>query len=401
MLRGILISPDQGLRRGVEARIADSGHILLVRTFDRYLTIDELQRLQRAHSTQLILLDIGSDEATVTLASQFTKMFPGTPIVALAHVGDPSVLMRLMHAGVREFLTPPFSKELYLDSIARLISAVRDAPTVSHSTDLLFAFLPAKAGSGCSTVAMNAAMAMSRVPDHRVLLADFDCRSGIARFLLKLTTAFSVLDALERSASLDDSIWGEIVCRSGSLDVLASGPLQRGSGPDGASINRLLEFARARYNSVCVDLPDTIDESSIEIMHEARRILMVVHPDLASVYLAREKLRFLRSVELEDRVSIVLNRWRRDACLSMADIESVVGLPVQHTISDDYDSLYRALLDGVAVDSSTEIGKEFAKLGRALSETRSDRNEVTPKKRMVEYFSLLPARYSLFPSQRS
>jgi pilus assembly protein CpaE len=400
MIRAILIAPDLELRSQLEARLAETGQMVLLRSFDRYLSFEEVQRFARAHSPHAVLLDVESNPAAIPLAANIARHIASAKVIALARSCDPALLVRLMNAGVREFLYPPFPKELYLEAVARLTEAVREAPVTSDSTDLLFAFLPAKAGSGCSTLAMNAAAAISRFCDGRVLLADLDFYSGIARFLLKLNSAFSVLDAMDRAAEIDEAIWVELVTRTELMDVLASGPIRRAFHPDPVALRRVFDYARRHYQAICVDLAGTLEEASVELLHEARRILLVIQPDLASVYLAKEKLRFLATMELEDRVSVVLNRWHRDACLSIPDIESVVGLPVQFTIGDDANLFYRSLLAGVGVDPGTEIGKEIARLGLALSETKSQKSELTPKRRMVEYFSLVPAKYSLFPSKQ-
>jgi pilus assembly protein CpaE len=400
MIRAILISPDPELRSQFELRLAETGQMVLLRSFDRYLSFEEVQRFSRAHAPHAVLLDVQSDPVAITLAGNIARHLPSAQVVALARTCDTDLLVRLMNAGVREFLYPPFPKDLYLEAVARLTEAVRDAPAVSDSTDLLFAFLPAKAGSGCSTLAMNAAAAISRFSEGRVLLVDLDFYSGIARFLLKLNSAFSVLDALDRAAEMDEAIWAELVTRTELMDVLASGTIRRAFHPDPAALHRVIDYARRHYRAICVDLAGTFEEASVELLHESRRILLVLQPDLASVYLAKEKLRFLASMELEDRVSVVLNRWHREACLSIPDIESVVGLPVQFTIGDDPPLIYRSLLAGVGVDPGTEVGKEIARLGSALAETKPQKSELTPKRRMVEYFSLVPAKYSLFPSKR-
>jgi len=233
-----------------------------------------------------------------------------------------------------------------------------------------------------------------------VLLADFDINSGIARFLLKLSSGFSVQDALDKAGELDESMWQEIVASAGMLDVLASGQIQRSLRAQQGAVRRLIGFARKRYKALCLDFSGGLEEHCLEALEECRRILLVVQPDLATVYLAREKLRFLRALDLEDRVTVLLNRWQRHACLSMADIESVIGLPIQHTLGEDGEVVYKALLSGAPVEPGTELGKELARLAVFLSEAHGDRAEVTPKKRMVEYFSLLPAKYTLFPGQR-
>ncbi len=400
MLRGLLIAPHADLSKGLRARIADSGQVVLLRTFERYMTAEELYRFGRAHNPQVLFLDIESDPDAMALAGQIDDLLPGVQLVALHHKWTPELLMKLMNVGVRELLYPPFAKEPFLESIMRLARAVRETPVARDSSDLLYAFLPAKAGCGCSTLATNLAVALTRANQGGVVLADFDLPSGIVRFLLKIAHSFSIQDALEKAGELDDAIWAELVYPVGKLDVLASGPVQRDFRVEPGAIRRLFEFARRRYKVICADLSGQLEEFSIDVLQESRRVLLVVQPDLPAVYLAREKLRLLRMLDLEDRVSIILNRWSRNACLSIADIESVVGLPVEYTISEDHEAVYKALLSGTPLDPASEAGKELARLAATLGAPRPEKTEVTPKRRMVEYFSLLPARYSLFPGQR-
>jgi pilus assembly protein CpaE len=400
MLRGFLVAPNRDLRSGLQARIADSGQVVLLRTFERYLTDEELHRFGRAHNPHLLFLDIETDPDVLEITQKLPDLLPNTQLVVLHGACTPDLLLKLMNLGLRELLYPPFAKELYLESIGRLDRAVREAPVVNDSSDLLYAFLPAKGGCGSSTLATNVAAALTRATSGGVLLADFDLPSGIVRFLLKIAHAFSIQDALERAGELDERLWAELTATSGKLDVLASGPVQKDFRVEIGAIRRLFEFARRRYKAICADLSGQLEDFSIDVLQESRRVLLVVQPDLPTVYLAREKLRLLQSLELDDRVSIILNRWRRDACLSIADIESVVGLPVEYTVSEDHEAVYKALLSGTPLDPASEAGKEVARLAVMLGEARPEKAVVTPKRRMVEYFSLLPARYSLFPGPR-
>jgi Flp pilus assembly CpaE family ATPase len=122
----------------------------------------------------------------------------------------------------------------------------------------------------------------------------------------------------------------------------------------------------------------------------------VVQPDLPTVYLAREKVAFLRSMDLEERVGIILNRWHREACLTIADIESALGLPIEDTVADSPAAVYRAMLNAAPVEPASDLGRELAGLAVRLAEAKTEKPGATPKRRMVEYFNVLPARYSLF-----
>lgn len=400
MFRAVLIAPDPELRAPIERLVAETRLAVLLKTFDRYLTQEELAGVVRAYSPQVLFVDIATSPGALETAAQMQRTMPGVNVVALHPQCDPQLLIRLLHSGLREILYPPFAAEPFRESMARLAAAIRETPAEREETDLVYTILPAKPGTGASTIALNAALAMSRASEGRVLMSDFDLNCGVTRFQWKLTNPFSVHDAMEKAGDLDGSLWAELVSPVGRLDVLSSGAIQPDFPTDIGRIRRMIDFARRQYRVLLIDLSGNMEHFSIELMAQSRRILLVVRPDLATVYLAREKLRYLRSLDLEDRVGILLNRWHRDAVLSMGDIEGVLGLPVQQTFPEDAKAVYQAVLAGDGVDPASDLGREVAQLAVSLYEYVPQSKNVTPKRRMVEYFSLLPARYSLFPPGR-
>jgi Flp pilus assembly CpaE family ATPase len=227
------------------------------------------------------------------------------------------------------------------------------------------------------------------------LLADFDLNNGIQAFMLKLENPHSILDAVESSGQLDDHIWSRLVSATGRLDVLASGRMNPGFRIEPAQVHAILDFARRHYRAACVDLSGNLEKYSIEILHEAKRIFLVVTAELPALHLARQKLNHLRSLELEGRVSIVLNRAQKRALLNEAEIEGLIGLPVELTCPNDYAGVHRALTAGRRIDPSSELGKCFRRIAEAALGQRS--KSVAGRKRFVEYFSILPARYSAAP----
>ncbi|MDX1984725.1 MAG: hypothetical protein SFV51_30915 [Bryobacteraceae bacterium] len=396
MLRGVIVSPNRQLREGLERRVAESGKVVVLKSCEHYPRLEELEGLERAHSPQVIFFDVATMPEKVALIAELNRQIPYAQVVAIHHQAEPSLLLKLMQAGVRDLLTPPFPAGAFEETVARIEQTVREAPVHRDSTDLVFAFLPAKSGAGGSILAANVAHALSRSLPGKVLLADFDMNEGLSRFLMKLTGPFSARDALERASSLDDGVWADLISTSGALHVLPSGPIQRSFHFSEGAVRRLVEYACRRYQAVCVDLSGAFEPFTIELLQECKRILLVVQPDLPTVYLAREKVNFLRSLDLEDRVSVVLNRWHREACLTIADIESALGLPIADTVADSPSVVYRAMLSGSPVDSASDLGRELAGMAVRLAEARGEKRDATPKRRMVEYFSVLPARYSLF-----
>ena len=149
-----------------------------------------------------------------------------------------------MRMGVREFFSTPFSRDTFWDLVRRLSECLEKRPAEIGNTDHIFSFLPAKAGVGASTIALNAATAITRHVNEDVLLTDFDMNSGMIRFMMKLDNAYSVVDAAENAAKLDETLWPQLVSSFGHLDVLHAGRLNPNFRIEAVQIRQILDFAR-------------------------------------------------------------------------------------------------------------------------------------------------------------
>jgi pilus assembly protein CpaE len=399
MLRAIIVSPDQGLGDQLEDLFYELGFIGVTRKLERYPTALELTRVMRAHAPHVIFVGIADLAKAMALVQEVEGAHPGVQFVAVHNVCEPPVLLELMRAGVREFLSPPFQRQAVLDLVARLKDAAEKKPPVIGTTDMVFSFLPSKAGVGCSTLALNTSCALARVPDTEVLLADFDLNSGMQRFMLKLDSAHSLVDAVEHAAQLDEVLWPQLVVNLGALDVLHAGKMNPGFRVEPAQIRHLLEFARRNYRAICIDLSGNMEKYSIEIMHESKRIFLVCTPEIPSLHLAREKYQYLHSLDLGDRISILLNRSQKRNVISPQQVESLLGVPVHMSFPNDYKGVHRALTDGRHVDPSTELGRQFTKLAHSLFD--EPQAPAQKPRRYIEYFTVVPARYLLFGKKQT
>jgi Flp pilus assembly CpaE family ATPase len=132
-------------------------------------------------------------------------------------------------------------------------------------------------------------------------------------------------------------------------------------------------------------------------MQESKRIFMVCTPELPSLHLARQRLEFLRGIELEDRVCLLLNRAQKRSLIPASEIEKMVGLPVAMELPNDYRGVHKAFTEARPVSASSELGKRFGELARML--TSRETGAPLPK-RFVDYFTISPARYTLNPPSR-
>jgi Flp pilus assembly CpaE family ATPase len=315
-LRSIIISPDHELGRRLTAALEATGLVEVDRTLDHYPTAIELVRTLRALATDVVFINFESLKEGLETVRNLEADGSQRQVVGFQSHAGTAVLRETMRAGVREFLADPFEPKAVLESMQSIKTLLQQRPAVYESTNQVFSFLPSKAGVGASTIAVNVSGALARRANTRVLLSDFDLSSGMLRFMLKLTNEFSVPDAISRIGDMDENLWPQLVTMVAGMDVLHAGRINPSYRIDPAQVANLVAFIRRAYQVVCFDLSGNLEKYSIELMQESKRILLVCTAEIPSLNLAREKLAFLRDMGLSARVSVVLNRVRKNPLFS-------------------------------------------------------------------------------------
>src|SRR5579872_1007439 len=390
MLRSIIICPDADLNERLEKLLSEIGaHV--TRTLDRYPGSLELLRVVRAHAPQVVFVSTESIAKALEIARELEKNTPGIQLFALSRSLDAQVLLELMRAGIREFASLPFDRQALIDALIRIRDTVEQRPPAVQATNQVFSFLPSKAGVGTSMISLNTAVAISRLPNLSVLLSDFDLNSGMLRFMLKLDSNYCVTDAAEHAVEMDESMWPTMVSKVDKLDVLHAGKLNPDFHIEPAQIRHLMEFMRRNYDALCFDLSGNLEKYSLEIMHESKKIFLVATPEIPALHLAREKVLYLKQLELSDRICLLLNRCHKRPLITTAQIEELVGVPVYMTFPNDYQAVQRALTVGRWLDGSSELSKKFTNLAQTIFEQKPSAVPLDSRKRFLEFFSVSPA----------
>jgi len=184
---------------------------------------------------------------------------------------------------------------------------------------------------------------------------------------------------MARAGDLDYDLWNEIVARAKNLDVLISAAGRPVAALDPARARRLLEFTLRLYTTICADTSGGLDGATLEILALARRIVLVCEPTLAGAWLAKEKARLLRSLDLEDRITVVLNRWSKDAQLSISDMEGLMGLAIDHRFPESPAEIRQTVLRASEISPSCEWGQALSALSEDLTGDGSSRQKAAPE----------------------
>ena len=367
MLTTVIVCPNQPLLGQLKDMLTNSMNLAVARTYSHYPSVPEIAQCVRANQPDLVFIGMDMLDSALQIVTAVQAEFPGLPLVAIDHGSDRNGFIAMMRAGVRDCISPPFNRDNLKATIALVDSILQRGRPDYGLSDRVYSFLPAKAGVGCTTVAMNTAFAIAGVSRHPTLLVDCDLRGGIVRFLLKLTNHFSLQDAAQAANELDEDLWTRLITRFGSLDVLHAGVIDLSFKIEATQGTQMVEFWRRIYKTVCLDFSGDLDAFSIDRMAESKLVFLVTTPELTSLYLAKEKVRAIEPLQLGDRLKLVLNRSESKSPLTNKEIADLVGMPIFMSFTNDYQAVNNSIHAGTHIQRDSRLVAEFQNFAKSIT----------------------------------
>jgi pilus assembly protein CpaE len=376
VLTALTVIADRQLGSDFARAIDRTRAFQILSEFDAYPSLQALEVRLRQTRPDVILLDLATNlDQACELIRSVVSLNLHTHVVGLHVRNDSDAILRSLRMGASEFLHAPFDASVQNEAAARIRRLLDPSPADQAKPGSIVTFSSAKPGSGASTLAAQTAFALRRATSQRVLLADFDLMGGMIGFYLKLTNTKSLLDALQFSDQLNDSVWPSFVASSDGVDILPAPDTPYVGAIDAARLHALLEHVRANYDWVVIDLPVVFQRLSLLTISESDRAFLVSTAELPSLHLTRKAVNLLEHLGFpKERFQVMINRVNRRDEIAKSDIDRLLNCAIDARIPNDYFALHRAVTLGQPVDGHGELGKAIDALaGRLAGPGRADR----------------------------
>ena len=339
-----------------EAAMA-SGQLLPVATENEIPEGVPLTKLFHGPHAEIALLDFDDAARAVECAQQLHARQESLAIIAVG--GAPMSDDDVGEAGVIAWVEYPVQPDQLLKALDLALHLSR--PSIEEK---LVLFLPAKAGSGSSTVLLHTAAALATQLKKRVLVLESDLRSGVLSVMLNAEVPHGLAKALENVRDIDLLTLNQIIQRDEGVDWLFATPEKESPLPEWLDYFLLLDKVRGYYDYVLADLPEVVNFATRELVRRARMVCIVTTPEVLPLRLAKQ-----RCAELErwgvskDRTVVLVNRWH-SVDLSPGDLSEHLGRPIAQVFPNDYKTLRAAVLNG----KPAPPGSEFARAATSFAE---------------------------------
>jgi pilus assembly protein CpaE len=358
-----------------------------------------LRQLQDSRA-EVVIIDISSQDPqrairTIELIRATTLQIA---IFANGEMTQPLNIVASMRAGAGEYLDHSAGTEALLEALTRYSSS-RTRALAGAGKAPVFTFLGAKGGAGCTTAAVNTALALQKTHGDVVLL-DF-APIGHAALHLNLRPQFGVLDALQNLHRMDYSLLDGLMTQTKEGLHLLAGPQQPyPTEPTPGELARLFDVLVSHYRFVVVDASSRLDPTTRLLSDLSNAVLVVAQTDVVSLWSAGRIYAFLEEGTGRDRLRVILNRYKKIHGFSDEDVQQVTNCKVLWKVPNAFQSVSPSIDHGapVVLQEGPEISRSFRALAETLAAAASN-SEGNPDLvyKQDEARKKAPGRLSLSP----
>src|SRR5271157_2545606 len=330
----------------------------------------EAIQLCQKTNPKLFLMAINMPDMDGIAATEVIRQkMPFVQVVILSVQGDQNYMRRAMLVGARDFLTkPPMPDEL--------ITAIRGAGKVAReerhkasqalvSTEgssgpsmvtgiaqqgkIIMIYSP-KGGTGCTTLAVNLAIAMHN-EETRTALVDANLQFGDVAVFLNEQGKNSVLDLAPRADELDPEIVEEVMIKhaASGMHVLAAPPRPENAEKVSADqFTKLLRYLRQMYAYVVVDTSSYLTDITLSVLDLADVVVLVTTQDIPSIKNGRLFLDLMLTLNIPiEKIAFIMNRFDKRIAITAEKVGENLKQEVLAVIPLDEATVIPAVNRGV------------------------------------------------------
>lgn len=318
----------------------------------------------------VVLMDINMPDMDGIAATEMIRAKQqAVQVIILSVQSDQNYMRRAMLAGARDFLTkPPMGDEL--------ISAIRRAGEMAQAEKskaarvqaapipgiglpaagyagprgkIIVVYSP-KGGTGCTTLAVNLALALNSA-ESRVALVDGNLQFGDIAVFVNEQGKNTVLDLAPRAGELDAEIVEEVMVKHSvtGLHILAApNRPEYAEKISSGQFSQMLEFLTQLYAYVIVDTAPQLTDLTLATIDVSDLIVLVTTQDIPAIKNSRLFLDLLQNLGVKrDRVMFIMNRFDRKVNITPERVADNLKQEVALVIPNDEATAVKAVNRGV------------------------------------------------------
>lgn len=299
---------------------------------------EEAIRMAEELRPDVVLMDINMPGVDGIVASEAISIkLPDTAIVIVSIQGEPEYLRKAMAAGARDYLVKPFSSNELAETIRRVnntykmrASSSAAVPPVTEATPepepparRIIVVFSSKGGVGKTMLSCNLAVCLAQETSKKVALVDLSLQGGDAAVMLNLSPRGTIAELVQEEDRMEYSLVNTYMAPHISGVKVLPAPLR----PEQAEIvtavhvEEILTLLKSNYDLVVVDTSPLFNDLNLSALEMADDILLTFTRDLPAIKHVKTDLDVLETLNMSEKVKLVLNQSTQDYGIKISDLE--------------------------------------------------------------------------------
>ena len=350
-------------------------------------------QLSMEANPDVVLMDINMPDIDgITATETIRAQSPHIQVVILSVQSDQNYMRRAMLAGARDFLTkPPMGDEL--------ISAIKRAGEMAHVErekgakqqmsmaaatgpggfggqqatrgKIVLVYSP-KGGTGCTTIAVNLAIALNN-EDTRSVLIDGNLQFGDIAIFVNEQGKNTIVDIAPRVDDLDGEIVDDILIKHEASGIRILAAPQRPEMAEKVSPDqfvKVLQFMQKIYSYVVIDTSSILTEVILSAIDMSDVVVLITTQEIPAIKNSRLILDLLTTMGIgKERIVFAMNRYDRRFAITPERVGENLKHEIAVAIPLDEKTAINAVNRGVPFmldNKSQPIGKGIFSLAEAV-----------------------------------
>ncbi|MEW9051421.1 MAG: AAA family ATPase [Neobacillus sp.] len=356
--------------------------VLLEKSSFELTTTNEIEKLHSLlieHNQSVLFLKAHTMFNVYDLCQEISARYPHVYIILIVPDNFEN-LRKAMLMGASDTLRSSFELEELSEAINHAKKfmqhrASKDTSFINLKKEMnkIIAVTSPKGGVGRTVLTVNLAVALARM-GKKVAVIDANLQFGEVAMYCNIKPKRTIYEWVKEGYGRPNYTIDQYMSVSESDVSILAAP-QRPEFFEGITDEHLksaIEEAKEAYDVVLIDMPIYLSEIHLRCLDLADEILLLTVNELSVLRLSQLYLETLDSINLKDKVKLVLNKYVKGQNLESNKIEDIFGLGIYHSLPEHASVANASINAGypfILSNSRSNLGKSVVKLSEKLFES--------------------------------
>lgn len=306
--------------------------------------------------------------------SEVSAASPDCKIVAISDSPSVDLIVKVMRAGAKDFLSAPVIKSELFDVLDKIYSQLKNGKGSETKSRVITVFSN-KGGIGKTSIASNLALELARITKENVALVDLNFQFGDITTFLDLKPSFNISYVLENLGRINSEFLLNTLekYKNTSLYILADPPyFKQAENVTRAQIAKLIEILKNTFSYIVIDAESGFDGKTITALDNSDLIFLVTIVNLPALRNCQRILDLFEKLGYDsEKTQIVINRYMENDEITVEDVEKVLDKDVYWKIPNNYFTLMAAINKGISVaeaNPESNVAVSYKELAMSVSD---------------------------------